>query len=87
MCCFHCGKVIAGKQKAYLELLRNGVPAAKALTDVGLQRHCCRGVMLSSVSVDEQQIQYGEIFQPYLTPPNGKYIPRPANLRVWCVAR
>jgi DNA-directed RNA polymerase I, II, and III subunit RPABC5 len=47
--CFSCGKVIGDKWELYLELLKKGLPADKALTEVGCTKYCCRRMILSHV--------------------------------------
>ncbi len=51
--CFSCGKVVGSKWDEYQKLLEEGKSAKDALDAVGLERFCCRGVLLSHVeSID-----------------------------------
>lgn len=51
--CFSCGKVIGSKWEAYQKLLKDGKSTKEALDEVGLERFCCRGALLSHVeSID-----------------------------------
>lgn len=40
--CMSCNTVIAHKREDYEELLRNGVPRAKAMDQMGFSADCCR---------------------------------------------
>ena len=45
--CFSCGKVVGDKWDAYLALLIEGRTEGEALTELGLQRYCCRRMVLT----------------------------------------
>lgn len=47
--CFSCGKVIGSKWEKYQTLLKEGKSIKEALDEVGLERFCCRGAVMSNV--------------------------------------
>ncbi len=47
--CFSCGKVIGDKWEAYEEMLKSGKSIKEALDELGLERFCCRGAIMSHV--------------------------------------
>ncbi|KDQ13323.1 hypothetical protein BOTBODRAFT_133559 [Botryobasidium botryosum FD-172 SS1] len=56
--CFSCGKVIGDKWNEYLKLLENGTPEGDALTELKLQRYCCRRMVLTHVDLIEKLLHY-----------------------------
>jgi DNA-directed RNA polymerase subunit N (RpoN/RPB10) len=51
--CFSCGKPIGSKWEDYQKLLEEGKSMKEALDEVGLERFCCRGAIMSHVeSID-----------------------------------
>lgn len=56
--CFSCGKVIGDKWDAYIALLLSGKEEGEALTDLGLQRYCCRRMVLTHVDLIEKLLHY-----------------------------
>lgn len=49
--CFSCGKPVAHLWEEYQERLEKGESAKKALDALGLERYCCRGVLLGHVEL------------------------------------
>lgn len=49
--CFSCGKPVAHFWEEYQERLEKGESAKKALDALGLERYCCRGVLLGHVEL------------------------------------
>lgn len=49
--CQSCGKPIAHLYAQYKERVGNKEDASKVLDDLGLQRHCCRAHMLTTVDL------------------------------------
>lgn len=47
--CFSCGKVIGSKWEKYESLLSEGKSVKEALDELGLERFCCRGAVMSHV--------------------------------------
>lgn len=56
--CFSCGKVVGDKWDAYLALLIEGRTEGEALTELGLQRYCCRRMVLTHVDLIERLLHY-----------------------------
>ncbi|MCO5598737.1 hypothetical protein L7F22_052835 [Adiantum nelumboides] len=56
--CFSCGKVIGDKWDAYISLLVQGEEEGPALTKLGLQRYCCRRMVLTHVDLIEKLLHY-----------------------------
>lgn len=47
--CFSCGKVVGSLWEDYLKLIEEGKTKKEAMDELGLDRFCCRGVILSHV--------------------------------------
>ncbi|CAK1359755.1 unnamed protein product [Cercospora beticola] len=62
--CFSCGKVIADLYERYVELIgtvqENGdtVSDGDAMDQLGLNRYCCRRMMLTHVDLIEKLLRY-----------------------------
>ncbi|PKI83744.1 Rpb10p [Malassezia vespertilionis] len=56
--CFSCGKVIGDKWDAYLALLIEGRTEGEALTELQLNRYCCRRMVLTHVDLIERLLHY-----------------------------
>jgi DNA-directed RNA polymerase I, II, and III subunit RPABC5 len=56
--CFTCGKVTGNKWEPYIELLAQGVLAGEALTRLGLDRYCCRRILLTHVDLCSLILNY-----------------------------
>mgnify|MGYP006280124491 CR=1 FL=1 len=51
--CFSCGKVIGSKWEKYQKLLNEEKTKKEILDELGLERFCCRGAIMSHVeSID-----------------------------------
>lgn len=57
--CFTCGKVIGSAWERYLRMLNSGKGAREALDELGLDRYCCRRMILSHVDLIDDIIIYG----------------------------
>lgn len=57
--CFTCGKVIGSAWEKYLQLLDGGKEAKEALDELGLERYCCRRMILSHVDLIDDVIALG----------------------------
>ena len=52
--CFTCGKVVGSAYEPFKERTANGEVAESVLDDLGLERYCCRRMIISHVDlVDE----------------------------------
>ena len=49
--CWSCGKPIAHLWAKYIERIEKGEERKKVLTDLGLQRYCCRALFLGHVDL------------------------------------
>jgi len=49
--CFSCGKPVAHLWKDYIERTQKGEDAKKILDDLGVERYCCRSLMLGHVDL------------------------------------
>ena len=49
--CFSCGKVIAQLWDRYTERINAGEDPGDVLTDLGIQRYCCRRMFVSHVDL------------------------------------
>jgi DNA-directed RNA polymerase I, II, and III subunit RPABC5 len=49
--CFTCGKVIGNKYIPYVKMIENGTTESEALNSLGLERYCCRRMIISHVDL------------------------------------
>ena len=56
--CFTCGKVTGNIYNKYIELLQEGKTEKKALDTLGLERYCCRRMIISHVDLIEQLLEF-----------------------------
>jgi DNA-directed RNA polymerase subunit N len=61
--CFTCGNLIADKFEDYQNRLKSGDDPAKILNDLGIERYCCRRMLLTSVETIQQVIPFYEAIQ------------------------
>lgn len=47
--CFTCGKVIGDKWEEYKDAVETGADPEQALDDTGVDRYCCRSILLTHV--------------------------------------
>jgi len=52
--CFSCGKLIADKYEKFTERVKKGENPKKVLDDLGLERYCCRRMIISHVELEER---------------------------------
>lgn len=57
--CFSCGKVVGSSYEAFQERTAEGEDPAEVLDDLGLERYCCRRMLLSHVDLVEEAARYG----------------------------
>lgn len=56
--CFNCGKVTGNKWIPYQKYLNEGFSEKDALDKLGLERYCCRNILLSHVDIIDQLLKY-----------------------------
>ncbi len=56
--CFSCGKLIAHSYKPYLELIEKGESADDAFKILGLERFCCRRMIISHVDLIDDLLRF-----------------------------
>ena len=49
--CFSCGKVLGHLWEDYNKKLAKGEDGKKALDDLGIERYCCRALMIGHVDL------------------------------------
>lgn len=56
--CFTCGRVIASDYEAYRERTQKGENARKVLDELGLERYCCRRMILGNAELLRESAAY-----------------------------
>ncbi|MFX1259398.1 MAG: DNA-directed RNA polymerase subunit N [Promethearchaeota archaeon] len=59
--CFSCGKLIAHTYKPYLEMLEKGETADEAFKKLGLDRFCCRRMIVSHVELITDLLKFSRL--------------------------
>ena len=52
--CFSCGSIVAHVWEEYNAKVDGGMEPAQALDEVGLERYCCRRMLLAHVELSEK---------------------------------
>jgi len=58
--CFTCGNLVADKFEDYQNKVKSGEEPAKVLDSLGIERYCCRRMMLTTVETIQQVIPFYE---------------------------
>ena len=58
--CFTCGNVVADKFDEYQNRVKSGEEPAKILDSLGIERYCCRRMMLTTLETIQQVIPFYE---------------------------
>ena len=58
--CFTCGSLIADKYEDYQKKTKAGEDPVKTLDSLGIQRYCCRRMLLTTVETIQQIIPFYE---------------------------
>ena len=58
--CFTCGNLVADKFEEYQNRVKSGEVPAKVLDSLGIERYCCRRMMLTTVETIQQVIPFYE---------------------------
>ena len=61
--CFTCGNLIADKFDDYQTKLKIGEDPEKILNNLGINRYCCRRMLLTTVETIQQVIPFYEAIQ------------------------
>ncbi|KAF2432366.1 putative DNA-directed RNA polymerases I, II, and III subunit RPABC5, partial [Tothia fuscella] len=57
--CFSCGKVIGDLWERYMKIIESGeVADGKAMDMLGLNRYCCRRMIMTHVDLIEKLLRY-----------------------------
>ena len=54
--CFTCGNLVADKFDEYQNRVKSGEEPAKILDSLGIERYCCRRMMLTTLETIQQVI-------------------------------
>jgi DNA-directed RNA polymerase subunit N len=58
--CFSCGKVIGDKWEPFARRLAAGERPQEVLDDLGIERYCCRRMMLSHAELIDDILKFYE---------------------------
>ncbi|MFH0954955.1 MAG: DNA-directed RNA polymerase subunit N [Candidatus Micrarchaeota archaeon] len=56
--CFSCGKVVGGKFEEFKKRVDKGEKAGKVLDELGVERYCCRRMLLSHVDIIDELMKF-----------------------------
>ena len=57
--CFMCGKVIGSFYEAFKMRVKEGQNFCTVLDDLGVERYCCRAIMVSHVDLIDEVVHFG----------------------------
>ena len=58
--CFTCGNLVADKFDEYQNRVKSGEEPAKILDSLGIERYCCRRIMLTTLETIQQVLPFYE---------------------------
>ncbi|MFW9984262.1 MAG: DNA-directed RNA polymerase subunit N [Candidatus Odinarchaeota archaeon] len=58
--CFTCGRLVADKWEDFSRRVRQGEDPGAVLDSMGLNRYCCRRMLLSHVDIIDDILQFAE---------------------------
>ena len=58
--CFSCGKVVGYKWEPFSKRVAAGEPPKEVLDDLGVDRYCCRRMLLSHVDLVDELLKFHE---------------------------
>ncbi len=61
--CFTCGNLIADKYDDFQNKIKSGEEPDKVLNSLGVERYCCRRMLLTTVETIQQVIPFYEAIQ------------------------
>lgn len=56
--CFTCGRPIGHLWEEFKRRVEAGEPAGKVLTELGLERYCCRRMLLSHIEAIDELLKF-----------------------------
>ncbi|KXB05021.1 DNA-directed RNA polymerase subunit N [candidate division MSBL1 archaeon SCGC-AAA382A03] len=56
--CFSCGKPLADKYEEFEQRVKDGEEPEDIFEEMGIERYCCRRMILTSIDATEQMIEY-----------------------------
>jgi len=56
--CFSCGKLVGDKWEPFSKRVAAGEPPKEVLDDVGVDRYCCRRMLLSHVELIDDILEF-----------------------------
>ncbi|BCU67458.1 DNA-directed RNA polymerase subunit N [Sulfolobales archaeon HS-7] len=56
--CFTCGSLVADKWEEFKRRIEMGEQPEKVLDELGVERYCCRRMLMSHVDVIKEVIRY-----------------------------
>ena len=56
--CFTCGNLVADKFEDYQNKVKSGEDPAKVLDSLGIERYCCRRMLLTTVETIQQVLPF-----------------------------
>ncbi len=56
--CFSCGKVVASQYEEFVKRLEKKDNPEKVLTELGIERYCCRRTIFSHVELIDDIMKY-----------------------------
>jgi DNA-directed RNA polymerase subunit N len=56
--CFSCGKVIGDKWEPFAKRVADGEHPKDVLDDLGVERYCCRRMLLSHVELIDEILEF-----------------------------
>jgi DNA-directed RNA polymerase subunit N len=58
--CFTCGNLVADRFEEYQNKVKSGEEPAKVLDSLGIERYCCRRMLLTTVETVQQILPFYE---------------------------
>ncbi len=58
--CFSCGKPLADKYEEFEKRVEEGEDPENIFEDMGIERYCCRRMILTSIDATEEMMRYEE---------------------------
>ena len=58
--CFTCGNLVADKFEEYQNRIKSGEEPVKILDSLGIERYCCRRMLLTTVETIQQILPFYE---------------------------